>query len=360
MRVILNLMKRIFSHGISETEDGIEFILLLRIQAVLYIAYFLVLSVMLAAGRHYLLSFLVLAGCTMLCISYVCTMSNRLHLSLVLLASCFWSVSFLLSIGAGFDYHFYWILVTLVPILYFNTTVSIHENIPYASLLTLTVIILFFIDLLQKRPSLIANKYIIITNMILLLLSLTSSAYLGKERFKNSENQIRLANQKLRNMANQDSLTSLPNRRAMNQHLREASIAYLKKPNPFCIAIGDIDLFKRINDTFGHDAGDAILISISEIFTTFMEKRGSIARWGGEEFLFCFTDSELEDATKQLELLRKLIHEHEFHFQEKLIPVTMTFGIEVFQEHLGIENTISRADEKLYNGKEAGRNRVVS
>lgn len=360
MQTFTGIINRIFGHGLAEKEEGIEFILLLRIQTVLYGMYFLILSVLLSLNQHYSLSFLVLAGCTILCVSYVCTMSDRLHLSLILLAASFWLISFILSIGAGFDYHFYWILVTLIPILYFNTTVSIHDNIPYATLLTITVITLFFIDLFGNKPALIPDKTIIIMNMALLLLSLTTTAYLGKERFKNSENQIRLANQRLRNMVNEDSLTSLPNRRAMNGSLREASLSYLKHPNPFCIAIGDIDFFKRINDTYGHDAGDAILIAISEIFTNFMEKRGSVARWGGEEFLFCFTGVELEDATKQLELLRQLIQEHEFYFQDKSIPVTMTFGIEIFQEHLGVENTISKADEKLYDGKDTGRNRVIA
>lgn len=360
MQAFMNIIKRIFSHGISDTEEGIEFILLLRIQSALYCLYFLILSILLSASRHYTLTFLVLAGCAILCTAYVCTMNNRIHLSLVLITICFWALSFLLSLCAGFDYHFYWILVTLVPILYFNTTISIHENIPYATLLTLSVVILFITDYFLHSPSLVPTQSIVILNTFLLLFSLTSSAYLGKERFRNSENQIRLANQKLRNMANEDSLTALPNRRSMNTHLRDASLTYLKHPNPFCIAIGDIDYFKKINDSFGHDAGDAILISISEIFTNFMKKRGSVARWGGEEFLFCFKNVELEDAAKQLELLRELIHEHEFYFQDKSIPVTMTFGVEVFQEHLGIENTISRADEKLYSGKESGRNRVIS
>ena len=111
MQSIMYIIKTMFSHGISDREDGVEFILLLRIQSVLYTIYFLALSFMLAATRHYILTFFVLAGASLLCISYIVTMNNRLHLSLVLLTTTFWILAFFLSIFAGFDYHFYWILV---------------------------------------------------------------------------------------------------------------------------------------------------------------------------------------------------------------------------------------------------------
>lgn len=360
MHTAISFIKELFSHGIADNKEEKEFIILLRIQAVLFGIYFLILSFFLAANGHYALTFITLGACTILFVSYICTMTNQLHLSLTLLTASFFVLSFLLSIFSGFNYNFYWILVILIPILYFNTEITIHENIPYATLLIVSIFTLFVIDFLTNKLAPISDQKILFLNMFLLFFSLIITSFLGKERFRNSENQISMANEKLKNMANRDALTQLYNRRAMHNRLRESSLAYTKNPNPFCIAIGDIDFFKKINDNYGHNAGDAVLIALSELLSSFMEKRGYVARWGGEEFLFCFTGAELEDARKQLELLLQIINQHEFHFQDKIILVRMTFGVEIFQEHLGIENTISRADQKLYIGKSTGRNKIIS
>ena len=360
MQKTLDFMKELFSHGLSENKEGYEFIILLRMQSIIFGIYFILLSILLAANQEYVLTFIALAACCTICVSYVCTIINRVHLSLTLLITCFFIVSCLFSILSGFNYNYYWILVILLPILYFNTKITIHERLPYASIISASIFILFLFDLFTQSHAPITNQSIQFLNMYLLLVSLTVTTFLGKERFQNSENQIIIVNERLRNMANRDALTQLYNRRAMQQHLRESSLAYTKKPSPFCIAIGDIDFFKKINDEFGHDAGDTVLIALGALLTSFMEKRGYVSRWGGEEFLFCFTNVELEDAKKQLDLLLQIINQHEFHFQDKTILVHMTFGIEVFQEHLGIENTISKADDKLYLGKSTGRNKVVS
>ncbi len=360
MRKLIDITKELFSHGISDKISEKEFYILLRVQSLLFLLYFFILSILLAANQQYILTFFSLASCGIMCISYVFTMIERLHLSLSLLTTTFFLASCLFSIFSGFNFNYYWIIILLIPILYFNTESTINEHIPYATIIILSILILFLFDLFTNSLAPISNQKIQILNMFLLLLSLTTSSFLGKEQFLNSENQILQANEQLRNMANRDALTQLYNRRAMQKRLRESALSYTKNPNPFCIAIGDIDFFKKINDEYGHDAGDAILIAFGSLLSSFMEKRGYVARWGGEEFLFCFTNVELEDAKKQLELLLDVINQHEFHFQDKTILVHMTVGIEVYQEHLGIENTISRADNKLYLGKSSGRNKVVS
>ena len=128
---------------------------------------------------------------------------------------------------------------------------------------------------------------------------------------------------------------------------------------PFCVAIGDVDFFKKVNDNYGHDAGDYVLVTLSELFRNSLKGRGMVARWGGEEFLFTFEGMNVQQAYAALELLRFQIEKYNFQHKEQNIKVTMTFGIEEYSQIIGIESTISKADIKLYEGKNNGRNKVV-
>ena len=136
------------------------------------------------------------------------------------------------------------------------------------------------------------------------------------------------------------------------------------------IAIGDIDHFKKINDTYGHDAGDEVLKSLAKLFDDYMSEFGIAIRWGGEEFLFVFDDVNLDDAFVALDRLRLKISTLEILWKGERIPVTMTFGLTDINVMLSSKDTdsdienriheaIGDADKKLYMGKESGRNKVV-
>jgi diguanylate cyclase (GGDEF)-like protein len=136
------------------------------------------------------------------------------------------------------------------------------------------------------------------------------------------------------------------------------------------IAMADIDHFKKINDTYGHDAGDEVLKKLAGCFKEFMKPYGIAVRWGGEEFLFVFDDMNLDDAFVALDGLRLKIATLEIIWKGERIPVTMTFGVtdinvmkSASDTDLDIENrimdAITDADKKLYIGKESGRNKVV-
>lgn len=125
------------------------------------------------------------------------------------------------------------------------------------------------------------------------------------------------------------------------------------------IAIGDIDFFKQVNDTYGHEAGDVVLQKLGEILQEYMSKSGLIARWGGEEFLFVFYGINGDESMHKLEELRKMIAAMQIEHENQIIRITITLGL---QEHMAgdsVEHTIIEADKKLYIGKQTGRNRVV-
>ncbi|NLG03459.1 MAG: GGDEF domain-containing protein, partial [Clostridia bacterium] len=201
--------------------------------------------------------------------------------------------------------------------------------------------------------------HILVINMIYFTATSITIARFYCLKFSHSEDKIMQYSKKLEALASVDALTGLFNRRHMNKHLEELERDYFNASQPFSIVIGDIDFFKKINDTYGHDAGDYVLTEISKLFLRFMKGKGEVARWGGEEFLFSFEGDNADFVFVELHNLRTLIKSHEFKYKDTLIQVTVTFGLEEYDSGIGLENTITRADAKLYTGKVEGRDRVV-
>ena len=152
-----------------------------------------------------------------------------------------------------------------------------------------------------------------------------------------------------------DALTGIYNRRYANKRLKNL-IKISEADLNYTLCIGDIDYFKEVNDTYGHDAGDIVLINIATELKTFMRNRGFVARWGGEEFILVFENSSLDDTVKLLEELRERVARIKYDFNKELV-VTMSFGATLGDAD--IEKTIKNADNKLYIAKTSGRNRVV-
>ena len=163
----------------------------------------------------------------------------------------------------------------------------------------------------------------------------------------------------LRTMIEQDALTELYNRRSGDKKLRQVFEESRSSGQSFAIAIGDIDFFKKVNDTYGHECGDAVLKNVSALLKQHMWHRGFAARWGGEEFLLVFENVDLAEAQKQLELLMDKIHELDTLYEGQHVKVNMTFGL-ICDPDKDIHALLKEADEKLYIGKTNGRNQVVS
>lgn len=162
----------------------------------------------------------------------------------------------------------------------------------------------------------------------------------------------------LRKMVEHDTLTQLFNRRSGDRKLQQVIEQSSQNHTPFCLAIGDIDFFKVINDTYGHDCGDKVLQNIAKMLQAHMYKYGFAARWGGEEFLLVFDHTNLEESLQILENLLNDIRSMEHKYDNERIKVTMTFGL-VGGNTDNVELLIREADEKLYAGKATGRNRII-
>ena len=124
------------------------------------------------------------------------------------------------------------------------------------------------------------------------------------------------------------------------------------------MVLGDIDFFKKVNDVYGHACGDQVLIEISQIMKKNLKGKGFVCRWGGEEFLIVYRDHKVEKAVKELEKLLQEIRETEIEYQQEKVHVTMTFGM--VQGTMDTpDSMLSEADQKLYIGKQNGRNQIV-
>lgn len=169
------------------------------------------------------------------------------------------------------------------------------------------------------------------------------------------------ANYALTLAANTDPLTNLLNRRGMYEKLNYEMIRAERSNNIFCLAMADIDHFKKFNDEFGHDCGDFVLSEVSKIFTNFFRKQDVVSRWGGEEFLMLLPETKIDGATHVLEIIRQKIESHEFLFEGKVFNnVSATFGVCQCDFKMGLEYCIKIADDALYKGKKTGRNKVVA
>jgi len=157
----------------------------------------------------------------------------------------------------------------------------------------------------------------------------------------------------LEDEASTDPLTKALNRRSF---LRMLGLAVVSG-QPFSLVMFDIDHFKSVNDTYGHDVGDAVLREISQLVHDNVRENDTLARWGGEEFMILSAKSNMKRAKRVAERLRKAVAE--FSFTGVPRQITSSFGVAIHATGESGEDLVKRADEALYEAKETGRNKVV-
>ena len=159
-------------------------------------------------------------------------------------------------------------------------------------------------------------------------------------------------------LADVDPLTRLPNRRKAEFLLGQEWARIRRGGGVFCVAMGDIDHFKRVNDERGHQVGDVALRCSAETLDRAMRSADWCARWGGEEFLLFLADIRAEDSVRPLERIRMQVERTELATEPPL-RLTMSFGVCECDEDTELNAAIERADKYLYEAKRAGRNRVL-
>ncbi len=181
-----------------------------------------------------------------------------------------------------------------------------------------------------------------------------------QEELEASKRELEEMNRRLYEKATKDALTGLFNRRKMTDLIEYEYDRSLRTQLPFSIVITDIDHFKTVNDTHGHDCGDQVLEEVSRILMSMTRKQDQVSRWGGEEFLLLLPDTDTEGALTLAEKIREKIEASSCFCGETEIKITMTFGISCFSEDKSDKKVIKEADLALYEGKNSGRNRCVA
>ena len=182
-----------------------------------------------------------------------------------------------------------------------------------------------------------------------------------RERLRVSEEELREVNERLNRESRRDPLTGLGNRLRLNEDLDALVARNRRDPQPYSAAIFDIDRFKAYNDTFGHQAGDVALASVSEILDHEGRGADTLYRYGGEEILLLMIGSSSESPRAAAERLRAAIESADIHHPNNLPfgVVTISGGVAVAQPGESPDNVIARADKALYEAKARGRNQVV-
>lgn len=153
-----------------------------------------------------------------------------------------------------------------------------------------------------------------------------------------------------------DVLTEIPNRLAYNERLEYDIANFQRNKTPFVLVVWDIDFFKKVNDVYGHAAGDQVLKLVASILNKNMRQTDFIARYGGEEFVSLLPDTDINGAQLITDKLREIIAESNFHFREESVHISVSAGFAQIKQGETGEALFIRADEALYKAKENGRN----
>ncbi|MBN1949151.1 MAG: diguanylate cyclase [Candidatus Cloacimonetes bacterium] len=172
--------------------------------------------------------------------------------------------------------------------------------------------------------------------------------------------EMNLVNEQLRQIARTDALTNLANRRGMQDKIEYEKYRMERNKKSFVLIMGDIDNFKVVNDTYGHDCGDFILRSLANFLVSLLRKQDIVSRWGGDEFLLLLPETDLNGGLLLAEKLRRQIQDYEFYYKGVTIRITITFGVVAVLKPEKINEKIEQADKALYLGKNSGKNCVIS
>ncbi|WP_051173259.1 sensor domain-containing diguanylate cyclase [Thermodesulfobacterium hveragerdense] len=162
--------------------------------------------------------------------------------------------------------------------------------------------------------------------------------------------------ERLRRLAERDFLTQLYNRFKFIEELKREINRYHRYKTPFSVILFDIDNFKVINDTYGHDRGDYVLKKVSRLTEENIRQTDLPARWGGEEFVILCLNTTKEEAMVIAERIRESIST--YHFEE-VGKVTISGGVVEYQQGMELSTLLKKVDEKLYQAKKSGKNKIV-
>ena len=281
--------------------------------------------------------------------------SKRVLIMLFVLQKSVWILTMIMLYGWEGGFQFF--LILLMIIYSFGEAGYNRKKLlfTFACFLLFVVFLVFFkgkegiIDIsLIDRTIQILNTLVFCMSAALVSVSFSRESQEIEEKIVNYNKQLEIE-------AGEDALTGLKNRRSTNEFLKRL----VSEETVFSICLCDIDFFKKVNDTYGHEFGDDVLVAIAYVFKKMESEGAYISRWGGEEFLLIFPNLNGDEAYVRVHDIYKEIKKLEVPYGEEKVSVTMTYGLTEFDLAQRIEDNIKEVDEKLYMGKQSGRDKIV-
>ena len=234
-----------------------------------------------------------------------------------------------------------------------------HKYIPYlfaVTELSLFLALKLYMDLVcpayQAVPESV-RLWLYLYNACACFTIIIYAAFSSKVSASVSRKELQDENRSLSELANYDQLTGLLSRHAFQEKLKALQGGLV------VVALSDIDDFKKVNDVWGHICGDRVLRESAELIRRFLGGNVDVCRWGGEEFLFLFRDTDMKTAVEILNRLCKAIGEYPFYCEGTEFHITMTFGVSSGMAGISMDELVAMADRCMYEGKAGGKNRVV-
>lgn len=284
--------------------------------------------------------------------------SARLNLLFDTLIVCAWSVWYVTGFGWGIGGQH--MLIVLILLVFFCLYEPPYTKLVYfLSLLTLRMWLFHFTSTHAPFMPLDSfSQFLMQTvNSVSVFLILAGSCIVYSSNLQETERLLLLHNEKLQVEAETDPLTKLINRRGITDIMDQ----YVES-NPdamYCVAIADIDFFKNVNDTYGHNCGDYTLQRLAALFMEKSEGKYSVSRWGGEEFCFFFPGINIDEAGRIVNEILIAVRRMQLEYEGNTFSITLTAGVEENDYRSPLKELIESADRKLYRGKQNGRDQMV-
>jgi diguanylate cyclase (GGDEF)-like protein len=178
-------------------------------------------------------------------------------------------------------------------------------------------------------------------------------------KLRDASEKIKVLNARLKTLADKDHLTGLHNRRSFMKILKFEKVRSNRTGKPFTLIMSDIDYFKKINDKYGHDVGDRILIEVSKELKKSVRRSDAISRWGGDEFLVLLPETSQSGGAELADKLLNIFRRKVFKYSNKKINITLSFGVFEYEKSKNIKEFLKSVDDLLLKAKEAGRDRIA-
>ena len=195
--------------------------------------------------------------------------------------------------------------------------------------------------------------------LILAFMTVTFLSACYEYSIQQSYNDTLQASRRYEHLARTDPLTKLCNRRGALTIMQQEQRRMTRNQQPMSIILCDVDHFKKVNDQYGHDAGDTVLVRLGEIFITLVREQDTVARWGGEEFLFILPQTSAQNAAILAQKIHLALRDQTISVGEVGIAIAVSMGVAETKGDQAIDEIIKRADNYLYEAKDSGRNQTM-